>query len=89
MKGCFRCVLIVGCLLIFITSTLSAADKYVSSRYSMEYHKATCKKSRKIDPLIKITYKTAKQALDAGKQPCRLCNPSTKDGFLEGILENF
>ncbi len=43
----------------------------------------------KIDPLIKVTYKTAKEALDAGKQPCRVCNPPTKDSFLEGVLQNF
>ncbi len=42
----------------------------------------------KIDPLIKVNSKTAKEALDAGKQPCRVCIPPTKDGFLEGILQN-
>ena len=89
MKRDLRCVLIIGCLLIFISSTLFAADKYVSSKYSMEYHKSTCKKAMKIDPLIMITYKTAKEALDAGKQPCRMCNPPTKDGFWETILQNF
>ena len=89
MKGHLRYILIIGCLLIFISSPLFAADKYVSSKYSMEYHKSTCKKAMKIDPLIMITYKTAKEALDAGKQPCRMCNPPTKDGFWETILQNF
>jgi hypothetical protein len=42
----------------------------------------------KIDPLIKVTYKTAKEALDAGKQPCHVCKPPTKDSFLEGVLQN-
>jgi hypothetical protein len=32
----------------------------------------------KIDPLINVTYKTAQEALDAGKQPCRVCNPPLK-----------
>jgi methylphosphotriester-DNA--protein-cysteine methyltransferase len=81
---------VISCLLLLISITLFAADyKYVSSKYSMEYHRPTCKKARKIDPLIKVTYKTAKEALDAGKQPCRVCNPPTKDSFLEGVLQNF
>jgi methylphosphotriester-DNA--protein-cysteine methyltransferase len=55
----------------------------------MWYHKPTCKKAVKIDPLIKVTYKTAKEALDAGKKPCPLCKPPTKDSLLEDILPNF
>jgi methylphosphotriester-DNA--protein-cysteine methyltransferase len=43
----------------------------------------------KIDPRIKVTYKTAKEALDAGKQPCHLCKPPTKDSLLEDILQSF
>jgi hypothetical protein len=89
MKGHLRYVLVIGCLLVFTSSTLFAAGKYVSSNYSMEYHRPTCKKAMKIDPLIKVTYTTAKKALDAGKQPCRVCNPSTKDGLLETIMQNF
>jgi hypothetical protein len=80
MKGHLRSILIIGCLLIFISSTLFAADyKYVSSKYSIKYHKPECKQALKIDPRIKVTFKTAKEALKAGKQPCRVCNPPTKD----------
>jgi hypothetical protein len=43
----------------------------------------------KIDPRIKVTYKTAKEALDAGKKPCPLCKPPTKDSLLEEILQSF
>ena len=91
MRRKLRFVVTMSSLLIlFASMTLFASDyEYVSSKYSMEYHRPTCKKAMKIDPLIKVTYKTAKGALDAGKQPCRVCNPPTKDGFLEGILQNF
>jgi hypothetical protein len=43
----------------------------------------------KIDRCIKVTYKTAKEALDAGKKQCLLCIPPTKDSFSEGVLQNF
>jgi hypothetical protein len=89
MKRYLR-IIIVGSLLMFVPMILFAVDyKYVSSKYSMWYHKPTCKKAMKIDPLIKVTYKTAKEALDAGKQPCRVCKPPTEDNLLGDILQSF
>jgi hypothetical protein len=81
MRRHLRFVVIVSCLLILFASiTLFAVDyKYVSSKYSMEYHRPTCKKALKISPQIKVTYKTAKEALDDGKRPCKICNPPTED----------
>ena len=90
MKRRLIFISVLGCLLLLISITLFAADyKYVSSKYSMWYHKPTCKKAMKIDPRIKVTYKTAKEALDAGKQPCHLCKPPTKDSLLEDIFQSF
>ena len=72
---------VVCCLLLLISITPLAADKYVSSKYSVYYHKQSCKKAQKIDPLIKVIYNSPKEALDAGKRPCSLCKPPTEVKF--------
>jgi hypothetical protein len=78
-------IIVVGFLLILVPIVLFAGDyKYVSSKYSIRYHKPNCKQALKIDPLIRITFNTAKEAIEAGKQPCGLCKPPTKDSFFEG-----
>jgi methylphosphotriester-DNA--protein-cysteine methyltransferase len=69
---------VVSCLLLLISITPFAADKYVSSRYSAYYHKQSCKKALKIDPLIKVTYNSSEEALKAGKRPCQICKPPTE-----------
>jgi len=89
MKRYLKFIIILTCLMLLVSVSLFASDKYVSSRYSVEYHRPTCKKALKIDPRIRVTYKTVQEALDAGKQPCKVCNPATKDNFLESIIENF
>jgi hypothetical protein len=81
---------LITCLLLLISIALFASDyKYVSSKYSIWYHRPTCKKALKINPQIRVTYKTAKEALDAGKKPCPLCKPPTKDSSSGGVLQNF
>jgi|GEM_PF-942795 len=75
MKRYLKLIIIVNCLLLLFSVSLLAADKYVSSRYSAYYHKQSCKKARKIDPLIKVIYNSPKEALEAGKRPCHVCKP--------------
>ena len=79
MKRYLRIIVVVSLLILVPFILLAANYKYVSSKYSIKYHKPKCKQALKIDPLIKITFKTAKEAVEAGKQPCKLCNPPTKD----------
>jgi methylphosphotriester-DNA--protein-cysteine methyltransferase len=80
LKSRLRSAVIISCLLGFAPIILFADDyKYVSSKYSIIYHKPTCKNALKIDPLIKVTFKTAKEALDAQKRPCPICKPPTTD----------
>jgi len=78
MKRYLKFIAIVNCLLLFLSFALFAADKYVSSKYSIYYHKQSCKKARKIDPLIKVIYNSPKEALEAGKRPCQTCKPPTE-----------
>lgn len=90
MKRHLIFISVFSCLLLLISVTLFAGgSNYVSSKYSMWYHKPTCKKALKISPQIRVTYKTAKEALDAGKKPCPLCKPPTKDSLLEEIFQSF
>jgi hypothetical protein len=78
MKRYFKFTTIVICLFLLFSVSLWAADKYISSKYSVYYHKQSCKKVRKIDPLIKVIYNSPKEALEAGKRPCSLCKPPTE-----------
>jgi len=78
MKRYLKFIIIGNCLLLLFSVSLLAADKYVSSRYSVYYHKQSCKKALKIDPLIKVIYNSPKEALEAGKRPCQLCKPPTE-----------
>jgi len=66
---------VVCCLLLLISITPFAADTYISSKYSVYYHKPSCKKALKIDPNIKVIYNSPKEALKAGKRPCQVCKP--------------
>jgi methylphosphotriester-DNA--protein-cysteine methyltransferase len=67
-------------LLIFFSFSIYAQDyKYVASKYSIKYHRPTCKWAHKIQPQNMLKFKTAKEALAAGKVPCKVCNPPTKD----------
>jgi hypothetical protein len=89
MKRHLRVTIIVSCLLLFFSLTLFAFDyKYVSSKYSILYHRPTCKKALKINPHIKVGFKTAKEALAAGKQACPVCKPPSTDNA-EGKTTDF
>jgi methylphosphotriester-DNA--protein-cysteine methyltransferase len=68
-------------LVIFSIICLSmAADyKYVGSSKSNKYHYPTCEWALKINPANLVTFKSAKEALDAGYVPCKVCRPPTKD----------
>jgi methylphosphotriester-DNA--protein-cysteine methyltransferase len=83
MKRYLKSIIIGSCLLLLFSVSLLAADQYVSSKYSVHYHKPSCKKALKIDPLIKVIYNSPKEALEAGKRPCQMCKPPTAEVNLE------
>jgi len=57
-----------------------AADyKYVGSAKSDKYHYPTCEWAKKIKPENLVTFKSAKEAQDAGYVPCKVCKPPLKD----------
>ena len=75
MKKYLKVITIVNCLFVLLSFAVLASDKYVSSKYSVYYHKQSCKKALKVDPLIKVIFNSPKQALEAGKRPCQICKP--------------
>ena len=75
MKRYLKFIAIVNCLVLLFSVSLLAVDEYVSSKYSVYYHRPTCKKAQKIDPQIKVIYNSSKEARKAGKRPCQTCKP--------------
>jgi len=76
-----RTLILIILLMAFISVCLSlAADyKYVGSVKSNKYHYPTCQWALKIKAENLVTFKSAKEALEAGYIPCKVCKPPTKD----------
>jgi methylphosphotriester-DNA--protein-cysteine methyltransferase len=80
MKRIRTLTLIILLVILSIVFLSMAADyKYVGSSKSNKYHYPTCKWALKIHPDNLVTFKSAKEALDKGYVPCKVCRPPTKD----------
>ncbi|MGB7582587.1 MAG: Ada metal-binding domain-containing protein [Sedimentisphaerales bacterium] len=53
----------------------SVESKYVSSKNSQIFHKASCSSAKRISPNNLVSYATRDAAIAAGKKPCERCNP--------------
>ncbi len=49
--------------------------KYVASKNSKVFHKADCQFVKRIKPANLVSYDTRDEAVKAGKNPCKTCNP--------------
>jgi hypothetical protein len=76
-----KIIVAIVVLVLLLAAFLSfAADyKYVGSAKSNKYHYPTCQWARKIKPENLVTFKAAKEAVEAGYVPCTLCKPPTED----------
>jgi len=52
-----------------------AEYKFVASKNSDVFHKPDCGSARKIKPANLTSYSSRREALNAGKRPCKRCNP--------------
>jgi len=52
-----------------------AKYRYVASKNSKVFHKPECYWVRRISPKNLVGYKSRKEAIRAGKRPCKQCNP--------------
>jgi hypothetical protein len=76
-----KLIVAIVVLLVSLAALLAfAADyKYVGSSKSNKYHYPTCRWAQKIKPENLVTFKTAKEAMEAGYVPCAVCKPPTED----------
>ncbi len=79
MRKYLKPITVASCVLLLFSASLLAADQFVSSKYSVYYHKPSCKKALKIDPRVKVVYNSPKEALEARKRPCQICKPPTDE----------
>jgi len=50
-------------------------DRFVGSRNSGVFHKATCPHAKRINPKNLMTFPTVQDARSAGRRPCKTCTP--------------
>ena len=67
------------CLLSFSGIVQSEGTVYVGSKNSTKYHYTWCKWAQRIKPDNKVVFNSAKEAVDAGYVPCKVCKPPMKD----------
>jgi hypothetical protein len=72
-------VFFLGIVFSFIYLSLAAEYKYVGSAKSNKYHHLSCEWALKIHPENLVTFKSAKEALDARYIPCKVCRPPNRD----------
>lgn len=57
------------------TKPAAAEYKYVASKNSDVFHKAGCSMAGRISPANLVFYNSREEAINAGKRPCKRCNP--------------
>jgi hypothetical protein len=58
-----------------VAKSTPAEYKYVASKNSSVFHKPDCIWAKKIKPENLVGYSSRDEAINAGKRPCRQCNP--------------
>jgi hypothetical protein len=61
------------------SQTTTQEGKYVGSKNSKKYHLPDCQYAKKIKEENQTWFKSAKEALDAGYEPCGTCKPPNSD----------
>jgi hypothetical protein len=51
------------------------SSSYVAFKTGTEFHRPDCAVARTIDAENMVSFKTREEALEAGKRPCKACNP--------------
>ncbi|MCH8807038.1 MAG: hypothetical protein IH986_13235 [Planctomycetes bacterium] len=59
----------------YSTSVASPDARFVGSRRSSIYHRATCSHAKRIKPSNLVAFGARKVAVDAGRRPCKTCKP--------------
>ena len=80
MKKAFLFALILMGFFYSADASAGEASKLVASNFSDRYHLSTCKIAQKIRPEDIVVYATPEEAIAAGLNPCKKCNPPSKSG---------
>lgn len=56
-------------------NVVSPDSRFVGSRHSSVYHRATCSHAKRIKPNNLIAFGARKLAVNAGRKPCKTCKP--------------
>jgi hypothetical protein len=57
------------------TKPIVAEHKYIASKNSKVFHKSDCRWVKRISAKNLISYSSKNEAIEAGKRPCKSCNP--------------
>jgi len=60
-------------------SQSSLEGNYVASKNSNKYHFPSCQWAQRINPSNRVVFKSAREAIQAGYVPCKVCKPPTTD----------
>ncbi|MCX5639074.1 MAG: hypothetical protein NTX52_15470 [Planctomycetota bacterium] len=52
-----------------------AEYKYVASKNSQVFHTPNCRSAKRISPENMVGYSSREEAVNAGKNPCKICKP--------------
>ena len=52
-----------------------AEYKYVASKNSQVFHTSNCRSAKRISPENMVGYSSREEAVNAGKNPCKICKP--------------
>jgi len=61
--------------------------KFVGSKKSNKFHKSECKWAKKIKPNNLVVYSSVKEAIQAGREPCKVCNSTAVQGNTNRISQ--
>ena len=73
-----QCLFIIFVILTSSTIAFSTDNKYIGSKESNKYHYKTCRWVKNIKKENIVEFKTVKEAVDAGYEPCGTCKPRTQ-----------
>ncbi len=84
MSGRRLSFIVLSLLLILLPWAIYGGDskgehKYVTSKFSIEYHRLDCRKAKRIQEQNRIFFPSAEEAIKSGYKPCNLCKPPEKD----------
>jgi len=58
-----------------VAKPIAAEHRYIASKNGKVFHNPNCSSAERIKPENRVFYNSRQDAINAGKRPCKLCNP--------------